>query len=83
MSGDALAAALARAGEAAACAAIDRAEAALADAAAQTLPGVAVDREAGLVRLSAPGLADRAFGSRRRAADPRLAGLALLARSLP
>jgi hypothetical protein len=48
------------------------------DIAARTLadlPGVAATTTDGAVVLTAPGLRARAFGTRRRAADPRFAGL--------
>lgn len=52
-----------------------RAGAALVAAAVAELPGVTVAATGDDVALSAPGLRARAFGSRRKAADPRVAGL--------
>lgn len=43
---------------------------------AAALPGIVATVERDAVVLSGQGLLARAFGSRRRAADPRLAGLA-------
>lgn len=47
---------------------------ALADRAA-ILPGVTVSRDGDAVQLQGHGLVARAFGARRRAADPRLLAL--------
>ena len=44
---------------------------------AAALPGLTVLDDDDGVHLTAPGLAARAFGSRRAAADPRLQGLTL------
>ncbi|KPF78403.1 hypothetical protein IP88_03895 [alpha proteobacterium AAP81b] len=44
--------------------------------AAARVPGVTTAAADGAVRLTGRGLVARAFGSRRTAADPRLAGLA-------
>lgn len=49
-----------------------RARVALLNAAAR-LPDVAASEVPGGIRLTAPGLVARAFGSRRRDRDPRLA----------
>ncbi|WP_419813847.1 hypothetical protein [Glacieibacterium sp.] len=62
-------------GVAVARAATRRAGAALVAAAAAELPGVTVTSVGDDVVLEAPGLRARAFGSRRRAADPRVARL--------
>ena len=69
---------LAAQADAVAEAAIGRAVGVLAADAAEALPGVGVAAGADRVSLSAPGLGARAFGSRHRAADPRLTGLLLL-----
>ncbi|GGD98770.1 hypothetical protein GCM10011529_01070 [Polymorphobacter glacialis] len=47
----------------------------LATRAAAALPDAAIDVGSDAVRVTGPGLVARAFGSRRRAADPRLLGL--------
>ena len=69
---------LAAQADAVAEAAVGRAVGVLAADAASALPGVGVAAGADRVSLSAPGLAARAFGSRRDAADPRLAGLLMV-----
>lgn len=56
-------------------AAVERAVAGLKARAATEAPEVAVSVEDGAVRLTAPGLVARVFGSRRRGPDPRLSGL--------
>ena len=56
-------------------AAVDTATAGLAARIAEFAPEIAVTTEAAAVVLTAPGLVPRVFGSRRRGADPRLAGL--------
>lgn len=58
-----------------AVAAVTRAGDALAAAAIAELPGVAVARDGSDVLLTAPRLRARAFGSRRALPDPRLTGL--------
>jgi hypothetical protein len=84
MNGNGMAARLAAAGEAAAAAAETRVAAQLATAVSDAVAGsdvLVAAAEDGRVRLQARGLVARAFGSRRRAADPRFAGLlATLAR---
>jgi len=45
---------------------------------AADFPDFVIETDAGAVRLRAPGLLARAFGSRHRAADPRLTGLVAL-----
>ncbi len=67
-----VAAAAARAGEAR----VRVRRAGLARDLAAALPDVAVSDDGEAVRLQAPGLLARAFGSRRRAPDARLIGLA-------
>lgn len=62
-------------GAAVARAATARAGAALVALAVAELPGVMVTAAGDDVVLSASGLRARAFGSRRKAADPRVAGL--------
>ena len=47
----------------------------LADELAATLPGVAITADDHAVVLRAPGLRARAFGTRRRAADPGFVGI--------
>jgi hypothetical protein len=42
---------------------------------AEVVPEIVVSNRDGAVVLSAPGLVPRVFGSRRRGADPRLAGI--------
>jgi hypothetical protein len=56
-------------------AAVDAATASLALRIVEAAPEIAVTTQAAAVVLSAPGLVPRVFGSRRRGADPRLAGL--------
>lgn len=56
--------------------AVEERGARLADDLVMAFPEIAVSGEAGRVVLQAPGLRQRAFGSRRRSPDPRLAGLA-------
>ena len=56
-------------------AAVDAATAGLAARIDVAAPEIAVTTEAAAVVLTAPGLVPRVFGSRRRGADPRLAGL--------
>ncbi|KAB7648183.1 hypothetical protein [Polymorphobacter fuscus] len=56
-------------------AATARAVADLAARVAAGAPEVTVIAEGGAVRLTAPGLVARLFGSRRRGPDPRLAAL--------
>ena len=63
--------AIAAAGTAAAQAAVERASDRVAARAAR-IPGVMAEAEAGAVRLRGRGLLARAFGSRRRSADPGL-----------
>jgi len=63
-------------GVAVAQAATRRAGDALFAAAVAEMPRVAVSREGEDVVLAAPGLRQRAFGSRRALPDPRLTGLA-------
>ena len=70
---------LAAAGERAGAAAVKRAAAGVAARVAAGAPEIAVVADDGAVRLTAPRLTARVFGSRRRVADPRLA---LLARGL-
>lgn len=60
----------ARAGEAAAAAAVERAGVAAAVRVVES--GLEAEAEAGMVRLRGAGLLARAFGSRRRSADLRL-----------
>lgn len=48
---------------------------ALAARIAVAAPDVAVSVDDGVVRLAAPGLVSRVFGSRRRGPDPRLAAI--------
>lgn len=55
-----------------------RAADALAERVGRELPGLRTEATPTAVILTAPGLQARAFGSRRRAADPRLAGLLAL-----
>ena len=74
MNAAALLVSLHAAGDAAARAATERGIAAIADAAAAVSGVVAERGEAGVV-VRGRGLAARAFGSRSRAADARLAGL--------
>jgi hypothetical protein len=62
-------------GEKAAAAAVAAAAQRLA-ARAEALPGITSEIGPDAVRLRARGLQARAFGDRRRAADPRLAALA-------
>ncbi len=76
MSGANLLAGLALAGEAAAGRAKAAAGGRLAERLAAAFPEVEVVPEPEALVLRAPGLRARAFGSRRRAADPRLMGLA-------
>jgi hypothetical protein len=56
-------------------AAVDAAKAGLVARLVEAAPEIAVTTEAAAVVLTAPGLVPRVFGSRRRGADPRLAGL--------
>jgi hypothetical protein len=58
-------------GDAAVATASERLAARVADAA----PEIVVSSGNGALVLSAPGLVPRVFGSRRRGADPRLAGI--------
>jgi len=58
-------------------AAVERLAAALVTVAESELPGVAVTRDEAGVRLEAPALRARAFGSRSQPPDPRLRGLSL------
>jgi hypothetical protein len=62
-------------GEKAAAAAVAAAAQRLA-ARAEALPGITSETASDVVRLRGLGLLARAFGDRRRAADPRLAALA-------
>lgn len=77
MNGAAVLRGVAAAAEGRAAAAIDRAARTLAARAAERFPALEADAEAGRVRLRGSGLLARAFGSRRRAADPRLAALVI------
>ena len=62
-------------GRTAALRAVAHARAGLLTRAAAELPGVAVTLAGDDLRLRAPGLQARAFGSRRAMPDPRLTGL--------
>jgi hypothetical protein len=76
MSGTGILAGLVEAGEAAAGRATTAAGGRLAERLAAAFPEVAVVPQPEAVLLRAPGLRARAFGSRQRAADPQLMGLA-------
>jgi hypothetical protein len=56
-------------------AAVEAASEQLAARIAVAAPDIAIIARDGAVVLSAPGLMPRLFGSRRRGADPRLAGI--------
>ena len=56
-------------------AAVARATADVAARATRRFPEIAVEQAPGTIRLRGRGLLARAFGTRRRAADPRLADL--------
>jgi hypothetical protein len=75
MSADAIMRGVAGAGAAAGQAAVAQASVALAGRLLVEFPDITTDVTGGDVRLRAPGLVARAFGSRHRTADPRLAGL--------
>jgi hypothetical protein len=75
MNSDRIVRALASAATVGAEKAVARATADVADHAARRFPEVAVEQAPGRIWLRGRGLLARAFGSRRRAADPRLAGL--------
>jgi hypothetical protein len=75
MNADAVLGGVTARGEAVAAAAVPAAAERLAAAVAAALPDVSVTAENAAVMLRAPGLVARAFGTRHRAADPRLAGL--------
>ena len=78
MSDGAVLQSLVGAAEMATGAAVDRAVQALAARVATEFPELIVETGDDLIRLRSRGLAARAFGSRHRAADPRLAGLVTL-----
>ncbi len=65
-------------GEMAGAAAVANVADQLAERIAATFPDIAVTAGEAAVLLTAPGLVARAFGTRRRAADPRLSNVAAI-----
>ncbi|MBC7520235.1 MAG: hypothetical protein H7268_03965 [Sandarakinorhabdus sp.] len=75
MNSDRIVRGLAAAATVAADAGVARATADVADRATRRFPEIAVEQAPGTIWLRGRGLLARAFGTRRRAADPRLADL--------